>query len=121
VGLEVSSDWSCIRSRIAVDEGASKMFVVIPVAVRAAATRRHLAENEFMYRHLIEVLEGYGMDVDIVHNGQTGFRVDFIIYEPTPQAKMNKKLSEEDSFILSLITEKHLKGGGDEWRRVLFI
>ena len=118
VGLEISSDWSCIRSRIAVDEGAAHMFVCIPVAERGKATQRAIENSPYMYRNLISVKIGYGMDIEISWNG--GSRVDFIIYEPTPQAKAMQKLSEEDSFILTLIKEKHLKDP-DEWRRVLFI
>jgi hypothetical protein len=66
------------------------------------------------YQGLIEVYDGYGIDAELPT------KVDFIIYEPNPEARRLQRLKEEDSFMLKLIKEKHLKSP-DEWERVLFL
>jgi hypothetical protein len=47
IGLEISGDWCAARSRIAVDEGIKKMYVVVPVKDRANAIRKEIADNIF--------------------------------------------------------------------------
>ena len=56
--------------------------------------------SPYMYRGLIEVYEGYGMDVDLPT------KVDFIIYEPNERAKALRQLAPEDSYVLKLIKER---------------
>lgn len=114
IGLEISTDWVAKRSRVAVDEGAAKMFVAIPVKERADFARRTIEESPFLYGQLIEVFEGYGMDIELPT------KVDFILYEPTAAGKAAKVLSPEENFILKMIKQKHLKFP-DQWQRVLFI
>ncbi|CAD7959521.1 unnamed protein product [Amoebophrya sp. A25] len=117
VGLEISSDWEATRSRICIDyefEGVRKMYIAIPVKARADYSRWTIKNSPFVYTSLIEVYEGYGMDVELPT------KVDFIIYEPTPEAAQRRQLSQEDNFCLKLIKEKHLVDP-HAWNRVLFI
>ncbi|CAD7938821.1 unnamed protein product [Amoebophrya sp. A120] len=114
IGLEISSDWEATRSRIAIDEGVYKMYIAIPVHARAEYSRWTIRNSPFMYTGFIEVYEGYGIDIELPT------KVDFIIYEPTDEAKKRRQLSAEDNFCLKLIKEKHLVDP-DAWNRVLFI
>mmetsp|Transcript_22579 Transcript_22579/g.57156 ORF Transcript_22579/g.57156 Transcript_22579/m.57156 type:complete len:206 (+) Transcript_22579:304-921(+) len=114
VGLEISSDWEATRSRIAIDEGVRKMYIAIPVKARADYARWTIKNSPFMYTGFIEVYEGYGMDIELPT------KVDFIIYEPTPEAAKRRQLSTEDNFCLKLIKEKHLTDP-EAWNRVLFV
>ena len=115
VGLEISSDWYAMRSRIAIDEGVSQMFVAIPVKARADFCAKAISLSPFNYGDSITVYTGYGIEVDLPK------RVDFIFFEPPPAARERKQLAEEDAYILDLIKKKHLVSSADNWQRILFI
>ena len=85
----ISSDWQATRSRIAVDEGAAMMYVVVPVAQRAQYMNKFIEDHPFVYAHLVKVFEGYYMDVDLPS------KVDFIFFEPSQEAKMRQQVREE--------------------------
>lgn len=100
-GIEVSTCWSALRSRICADNGAAKMYVIVPTAVRAHAIRETLMLKA-LHERVIEVVEDYPANLSLQD------KVDFIIFEPNDQARATGLLSTEDAFILELIRRKNL-------------
>eukprot|EP00397_Hematodinium_sp_SG-2012_P060657 GEMP01079272.1.p1 GENE.GEMP01079272.1~~GEMP01079272.1.p1 ORF type:complete len:199 (+),score=11.53 GEMP01079272.1:71-598(+) len=101
IGVEISTCWTALRSRICVDSGAAKMYVVIPIKTRANAVVRQLQLDPVHTRD-IEVVEDFPANVTLPE------KVDFVVFEPNETAKTNGILSTEDAFILELLRRTNL-------------